>query len=242
MKIMFLSLFFFSQFSVLAYSRSESTPNMQICRDVEMSLAYDFLIPEKPLPDSFEEMPFIRECVDRIWSNPEYQISILNNLAIVPDAPEIKPQDGVRGEFMNHQLFAISREFNYDYAAKDTDQSDPLNGGRFAIVISRDGKSASPSWIPESEARMILKQMKDFDPKTQPLAFEKGVVEKAEKSKHENSQPLDSYREHPQTPATDKAPTGSAPKAPLNISPILWLFLMFSLLVCVGFGVKHLRS
>jgi len=40
------------------------------------------------------------------------------------------------------------------------------------IVFTPDGLDALAEWIPESEVQLILRQIKDFEPEKQPLAFE----------------------------------------------------------------------
>ena len=171
-KIRFWVCCLSSLFVSFAFSRTETTSAMQMCRTVEIALYEDFILAGKPLPKSFEDMPFLRECAEHQWAQLPHEFELLNDLAIVPNAPLIKKEQGIPLNHVGSRLFAISRTWNFDYAKNGFDASDPMAGGRFIILISDNPPSVAPSWIPEQEARNILTQVKDFDPTKQPRSFD----------------------------------------------------------------------
>lgn len=170
-KLLFLVCCIFPQLNNLAFSRSDSTPAMQMCRTIEIALYEDFILPGKSLPASFEDMPFLRECAEHQWADRPHEFDRLNDLAIVPNAPAIKNEQGISANRAGSRLFAISRTWNFDYSRKGFDESDPMSGGRFVILISENPLSVAPSWIPEQEARVIISQVNGFDPAIQPRSF-----------------------------------------------------------------------
>jgi len=180
-SIIYFVIFFWSS----SLAGGDSTPTLQMCRNIEMSLVDGFLDKGKYLPNSFEEMTLLREMAENQWKNQPRTLELINSLALVPNAPTIKSIEGISRSLWGWRLFAISRSWNFDYS-KDKASIDPAEGGRFVIMISPDGSSATPNWIPEPEARVILDQLKDFDPKKQPLAFENIIQSKREMNPQQN--------------------------------------------------------
>lgn len=85
-----------------------------------------------------------------------------------------------------------------------------MAGGRFAIVIFAEGSpSAAPSWIPESEARIIISQIKDFDPVNQPLAFDE-LRQLAREKQEQKGQWTGSSEESPSKHTQSGAPESLA--------------------------------
>lgn len=171
-KLLLLVCCIFPQLTPFAFSRTETTAAMQMCRTVEIALYEDFILPGKPLPVSFEDMPYLRECAENQWADRPHEFELLNDLVVVPYAPAIKKEQGISSNRAGLRLFAISRTWNFDYARKGFVRSDPMAGGRFVILISENPLSVAPSWIPEQEARTILNQVSDFDPAKQPSSFD----------------------------------------------------------------------
>lgn len=185
---------------------------MHICRNIEFSLVDDFLIPGKPLPSSFDEMPLVRQLME----NSPSQIALINTLAIVPNTHEIESGQGILRDRWGRRLFAISRTWNYDYSKEGANKRSPMDGGRFAIMISPDQSSAAPSWIPEPEARLILQQVDGFDPAKQPLSFLDLAQAAAEKSRNQRDPRTQNWQEMPQTAGeTNKWKTGGTENHPV---------------------------
>lgn len=171
-RLLLLSYVIFHQFVSFAFSYTETTSAMQMCRTIEIALYDDFILPGKPLPWSFENMPFLRECAEHQWAESPHEFELLNDLVIVPSAPTIKKEQGISLNRAGSRLFAISRTWNFDYSKNGFDRSNPRDGGRFVILISENPLSVAPSWISEQEARITLNQIVGFDPAKQPRSFD----------------------------------------------------------------------
>jgi hypothetical protein len=141
-------------------AKTEITQEGYFCRQIEMSLAVEFLHEGKPFPRSFDEMQLLREMVAR---DPETSRSI-NGMVIVPDIPKISDQNGISYVRSGRRLFAISRK-----AVAHSENKDEL--GRYSVWISKNEKDVIPDWMPEAEAQLVLDQLEDFEPESQPMAF-----------------------------------------------------------------------
>ncbi len=153
-----------------AIAHNLETPTLGICRRLAM-IVWDEVIREgHTLPESWDEIPGIgRIRNDPSVMNPS-ELAIINTLAIVPHAPEIVPEPGISRDHSERRLFVIGRKSSFDHAPSDHN-FDPLKGGRFAILVAPDASDIVATWIPEPEARIILKQIEGFDPSAQSLAF-----------------------------------------------------------------------
>ena len=185
MKVFLTSIFFTALLVSNGDSRVEIDEGGYFCRQIEMSLAEEFLKAKKPLPSSFEEMELLREIVAR---DPEDSRSI-NGMVIVPEAPKISSQRGISRTRSDRRLFAISRTAGERKAA-------PNELGRYSVWISRDGTYATPEWIPESEVQLIMNQLEDFSPESQPMAFvdaEEDIREKKDRDEIIQQQMREAY-------------------------------------------------
>ena len=152
-------------------AKTEITQEGYFCRQIEMSLAVEFLREGKSLPRSFDEMQLLQEIVLR---DPESSRSI-NEMVIVPHTPKILFQEGISYTRSDRRLFAISRK----PVAHSRNENDL---GRYSVWISKDEKDVIPDWMSEVEARLVINQLKNFDPNSQPMAF-KDVEEKIREKK-----------------------------------------------------------
>lgn len=117
------------------------------------------------LPKRWDEI----QVVDRIERGGEVaSMRLMNKLALVPGCPAIRQDLGVSREHVGRQLFAITRF--------DTADSQAGNG-RYAILIKKSEgddriNGILACFIPSREAEIILNQVANFDPQTQPVAFQ----------------------------------------------------------------------
>ena len=175
----------------LSDGRTYMTAPMAACRNIEIELAIQFIEPRQPLPKTWQEILFVR----RIFDNPESgnldTMRWTNALAIVPGAPVVKPTEGIKRLRAGMRLFAISRE--------RTQLSDPVtkeaSTGRCAIFVDPDGTIITSNWVTEVEAQLILKQIPDFDPVVQPVAFDN--LEQLEfEEKERDSKAVELFKKH----------------------------------------------
>jgi hypothetical protein len=132
----------------------------------------------KGIPTTLDNIPSLRETVE---SEP-WMIKKINILALVPEAPLIRAEQNVKADYHGYRLFAVGRTTNFDYERTSLDGK--LESGRYTILFASDGRSAIAPWIPESEVKAILSQIKDFEPAKQPLAFQDLVQAENKSKKH----------------------------------------------------------
>lgn len=154
--------------TVLSNANSTISAELVICREIELSLKYQFINDHKDLPVSWAEFEGIRMTKAGLLQYESFRAKTINSFAIVPGAPIIQSQLGIPREYSGWRLFLISRDEN---------PTKTSGSGRYAILIKPeelDSKSVRTYsyFIPEETAQIILKQIKGFDPRKQPLAFE----------------------------------------------------------------------
>ncbi len=171
MKNALLTVLLFFGFFVNLKAKSDMTPTMMACRSISIMLNEDFIRNKISLPTSWEEIPTLREIKENAQSQNIKSLKSFNDLAMVPNAPIIKPDSLIPRNRWGWRLFVISRKQSLDYAQSNSTK-DTLNGGRFLIIISPDNDDSLPCWISEIEAQAILKQLNNFNPELQPFAFE----------------------------------------------------------------------
>lgn len=141
---------------------------MRICGFLESCLVRQSIDDNKNLPTSWNDFEVISYIKKDLKNHSLFELKTINSFAIVPGAPLIQPESGISGEYRGHRLFLISREENITkYSGK----------GRCVILIKPEELDSKPVrtysyFIPEETALLILKQIKGFDPKEQPIAFE----------------------------------------------------------------------
>lgn len=152
---------------ILFGSGLDISEETNVFRQISMCIFDDFLSKNKSLPESFDDIPSLNE-----WVSRETDIAILvNELAIVPNMPLIRAEQGLLHKFTAYKLFAISRIESFDRVMSGQD-TDGKNGGRYSILINSENSDIFSMWIPENQAQLILKQIDGFDPNKQPLAFQ----------------------------------------------------------------------
>ena len=215
--------------SVILHGRGlELSEEANVIRQITMCIYDDFLSANKELPTTFDNIPTLREWVDRDKS----LVSFVNRLAIVPNSRTIRPIQGVSNKFANYRLFAISRNNSFDKVLS-SEGADKESGGRHSILIKEGDMRVM--WIPESQAQLILNQIKGFDPAAQPLAFV------------DRSQPANKTQEAEPTPppvrpehtSPNKFPT--LPKMAKAEEPFPWWFAacaFLSLLIVAAIGYR----
>ena len=141
-------------------------------RALHQDIAFNYLEGGKILPSSLEEFEGMRLVagIGKKRLSP-HGIKAINSFVIVPNAPEIKKGPGVPDTLVGKRLYIISRFPNHDRAPAGADPSDPLSGGRQAIMISDADSKTDIPWIPEPTAQLLIKQIEGFHPMEQTSAF-----------------------------------------------------------------------
>ena len=147
--------------------RAGASATQHACNVVEIAIWDEFVSSGKALPNAWEEIQLIADMRRKSGEqNPDLLMKI-NTLAIVPGGPAIGESQRIRRDRWNNNIFAISRTELFDNA------KDPsVQGGRFALIVKPDKSEIATHWLPETEAKEILAQLKGFEPAKQPLAFE----------------------------------------------------------------------
>lgn len=170
MKSLITGLLLLICFSNGSLARVDITSSKAVYKDVTLIIWNDYLREGKELPVSWKEIPTLKEMVADQSVRHADAFKVLNSMAIVPGAPIIFAEPGVSTIFSGRRLFAIAKKWDFENS-KPGLSSDPLDGGRNAILITADGSDVISNWIPEGQARLILKRLNDFKPEEQPPEF-----------------------------------------------------------------------
>ena len=214
----------------------EISEESNVIRQVTTCIFDDFMSGKKELPIMFDDIPTLKD-----WANRDkYIISFVNRLAIVPSSPTILAEQGVSNKFFNYRLFAISRNISFDKVFS-TEGSDRKLGGRHSILIKADNSEIFVMWIPEKEAQIILKQLKDFDPAKQPLAFQ-GLAHsdagKAPRQKSPNhNEDLVKGEQHPLLP--DQANIKRTLRKPIHSHKFWIIGGIIFLISVIGYAIRR---
>lgn len=152
---------------------SEDVPERFVWfRQLAMSLGDDLASGHGEPPKNFSEIGILHEML----KNPTGRFKIkseINSLCLVPNAPVIEANFSgeLQRNYHGARLFAISRNVNHDLSTEENDSA-PLIGGRYAILIESGGESAWCTWIRENNVQIILSGIPGFDPSVQPLIYE----------------------------------------------------------------------
>lgn len=202
-------------------ARSENSGNMLIFRSLTIAIMDGYVTDNKQLPTSWDDIPMIRNMKgDPSVQNPR-ELKVINMLALVPNAPVLEITHGVSPRLRGMKLFAISRFESVDPVfSKKAD--DLMEGGRYLILVSQDMSDIIVNWISEPEAKLVLRQLREFDPAKQPLAFaDVTESERALETKKElfNGQIRDAYNKQiPQMPKNEGLKHNS--QKPREYSPL----------------------
>lgn len=196
------------------------------------------------LPDSWNDFITVSNALEGKSKIDPYQMETINSFALVPGHPIIKSHPQIPREFIGCSLLTINRKekFAEEYGEK----------GRYAILVGNPTKSSDAMppllsyFIPAEAARAILDQMPDFDPSTQPLAFEPEFIAKVErelKQKDENWREAaeSNYRELAARERKDH-PVRSLLHQKKSVMRLVWMAVGLLVLAVAGlFGYSALR-
>ena len=151
-----------------AIGSTKRSSQLRVCQFLESMLMFQVFEEKKKLPSSWDTFDVINLMRKKPLHSQLHQMKTINSFVIVPGAPVIQDQPGISREYKGQRLFLISREENVTRFT---------GNGRCAIFIKVDGVDSNPvrtssRFIPEAEAQMLLKQLKNLDLSQQPLAFE----------------------------------------------------------------------
>ncbi len=165
--IFYLIILLFTQ-SVSA--RVEMSGQFSTFRQIGMDLHCSFIEEGEDIPSDPREWPMVQ----RHLSQPGYSarsvlnfMRVMNNLVLVPEYPVIPDFSG-SGDMAKHngsRLIAISRKSHNEMERLDKSR------GRYVIFQTNDPPSVWTTWIKESDAQIILRNIDDFDPAKAPLLF-----------------------------------------------------------------------
>lgn len=168
--------------------RSTTSGEMSVCNSISMEIEWDFLDLGKEIPTSWGELQGVKMLREGSLNQSVKGLSIYNKFAIVPEAPEIRDTSGIPKEYVGMHLFLIQRQTEppgiYTYA------------GRAAILIGP--KTADPkdrrimaTFLQEKVAQIMISQIEGFDPKNQPLAFDREFISELVERKKEVRQEIE---------------------------------------------------
>lgn len=229
-------------FLMFSFGRGlEMSSETNFFRQLALSTYETIIANKNELPKNFEDVGGLRE-----WASKEpIIISFINRLAIVPLAPQVKSELGIQNKFVGFRLFAISRKESSDKVISE-ELLGKKSSGRYSILVKADYSDIFVMWIPEIQARIILKQLKGFDPEKQPLAFQDLNSEKEQRLPDQNDK--DSSQTAPSddnaiatAPPLGKAVTPAAGSA-LNENLTLWLAVLVVVILLGYLGVRYFRK
>ena len=171
-RLITLLAFFTMQFALAEEHSREWWERLYAFRALEQDLAINYMGKGVALPTRLEEFEGMRLVagIGKKRLSP-HGIKAINSFVIVPNAPEIKKVSGIPDTLVGKRLYIISRFPNHDRAPAGADPSDPLSGGRQAILISEADSKTDIPWIPEPTAQLLIKQIEGFHPMEQTSAF-----------------------------------------------------------------------
>lgn len=151
-------------------ARSELSGNLVILRNLTIAIKDEYVTDNKRLPESWDDIPMIQNMKSDLSSQNPRELKVINMLALVPNSPIVQDIPNSLIKLRNMKLFAISRSEGIDpvFSKKVAATTE---GGRYVILVSPDMSDIFVNWISEAEAQVILRQLKEFDPAKQPLAF-----------------------------------------------------------------------
>ncbi len=183
-----------------AFGRDKgASASLNLFQQITISLTTDSIEKKIDLPKSFDDIMSVQQLA---LGHPKY-IENLNRLTTVPGAPLIQRKAGTLNGSFDHRLFAIARR---------SDDNFPKIGRR-VILIRQEDLSCITDWMPESEAQLILHQLKDFDPEKQPLAFQDSISEKGQRTPDRND------RDSSQPTPSDGEASATAPSLAEGVVP-----------------------
>jgi hypothetical protein len=140
---------------------------MRVCQSLAMELSVYWEESEK-LPISWEDFDSVKFAKNGKLKHQLSRVKAYNSLALLPSFPTIIDKPGVSREHIGCKLYLISR--NEEIARTGVK-------GRYAVLIKTEALDSSPimffsAFITEKEAQTILRDIQNFDPDNQPLAFD----------------------------------------------------------------------
>ncbi|MEO7100051.1 MAG: hypothetical protein ABI162_11860 [Luteolibacter sp.] len=150
MNIIYLSMISIFSLSLLAGNCRAVTAELRVCRELELSLAVEFIDNNKDLPKSLDEFAGISMMKKGLMESDLFRVKIINSLALVPGAPVIQSLPGIPQEYRGRRLFLVSREENVTKSSEK---------GRYAILIKPEELDSKPArtysyFIPEEAAQI----------------------------------------------------------------------------------------
>lgn len=167
MKVLIIIILAFGIISDFSQARGISG-EMGVCRELEIELSFRLKQEQKGLPDSWDDFIGVVAVKKGQLELESFRVKAINSFALVPGAPVIQTQKGIPREYQGYRLVLISREENITERA---------GTGRCALFADPGGQNSKQfpvysAFIPEETAKLILSQIRGYDPKTQPVAFD----------------------------------------------------------------------
>lgn len=172
MKFLKLAMCFLGLCGV-ALGRSTNSGEISLCNSISLQIKAEFLDIGRDIPTSWGELQGIKMIQDGRIKVGVKGLDAYNNFAIVPGAPLIQPSSEIPREYVGMHLFLIRRDPEESKIYSYT--------GRAAILIGPETpdpkeRRVMATFLREEVAGVMIAQINGFDPKIQPLAFEKKFI------------------------------------------------------------------
>lgn len=217
-------------FSNISYRHEvDMTPAMLMLKQLELLISEEFVYPGRKLPDSLDEIEGLRKYV----KNSPKAISEVNKFMMIPGSPVIQHDSRIQQSLLGNRILIAPRLASM--------RSDEL--GRIVLCVLKDSSITSPLWIPEPQFQCILKQLKDFDPDKQPLAFQdlvqgsiKTLPAQRDLNRHQNPSV------HSQIPHSPESPSFIRTFKERDEYFLLWIVVGITVLVVgSGYAIRRAR-
>jgi|GEM_PF-4172565 len=154
------------------YAKDGGTYEKNVYLLIAVDLTDTILPKGQLLPTSLDNFPSIKDAT-KINTPASLEIKkTINQLVIVPNAPKIEIPASLEASkiYNGGRIYAVSRKTNLDYA-EDAEGNISQTGGRYAVVIDKESKSAWVVWLKEDVIREMLLGISEFNPETQPITY-----------------------------------------------------------------------
>lgn len=217
---------------------------MNLCNSISLQIKAEFLDLGKDIPKSWGELPGIKMIQEGRLALGVNGLNAYNNFAIVPGAPLIRASSGIPKEYVGMHLFLIRRDPEesriYSYTGRAAILIDP-------VTVAPKERRILSFFMKEIVAEALISQIEGFDPKDQPLAFDKNFISQVVEEKKDIQREIERQVYPERAPRMKKLPDVEAPetddwKVGMFESNRITLFFVASLaLVLSYFAYRKLR-
>lgn len=162
-----------------AFCKSSKSYEFSICGSIAFEIRAELIDQGRELPSSWDELTSVSSIKAGRMKPDILVMEIINSFALVPGKPLIHSDAAVPLKYDGKKLVMIGRQPQVDGVKNFS--------GRYVIFwgpreINPDALFLEVDFIPEKVALGILAQMPEYDPASQPLAFDKALVGEVKRS------------------------------------------------------------